>query len=315
MTNANVNDFTDEKVCVYKNEKYSVRNNGAVLRHSKDDGKNRKNDNIWTFGEVKETGYLQIANARVHLIVATAFYGEHPTSDYVVDHIDTNRQNNRPENLRWVTRLENILLNPITCKKIEMLCGCPIEEVLKDISILQEHSLPPNIAWMKTVTQKDAEESLERLLKWAEKPQSTNQNRNLIPVNGKWHVRSLTRGAVQVIDGSPPKPVEFPCCPQLEVDNPLESYFNNTKAGAVFIKEASYAESVIGAALSDDHRILLVACKNNEVTDVSHPIQVTIMQVTYEDGFYIHWHDKFYPYFTNKNGKLEHYWRWEKVVN
>ncbi|WP_294143305.1 HNH endonuclease signature motif containing protein [uncultured Sanguibacteroides sp.] len=33
---------------------------------------------------------------------------------YVVDHIDTNRQNNRIENLRWLTKLENVLLNPIS---------------------------------------------------------------------------------------------------------------------------------------------------------------------------------------------------------
>jgi len=50
MMNADVNDFNEEKICVYKNEKYSVRDNGAVLRHSKNGDKNRKNDNIWTFG-------------------------------------------------------------------------------------------------------------------------------------------------------------------------------------------------------------------------------------------------------------------------
>ena len=50
--------------------------------------------------------------------MATAFHGEPPTKEHVVDHIDTNKQNNRPENLRWVTRLENILLNPITAKRI-----------------------------------------------------------------------------------------------------------------------------------------------------------------------------------------------------
>ena len=44
-------------------------------------------------------------------------------SDYVVDHIDTNRRNNRAENLRWVTRLDNILLNPITCARIVQAFG------------------------------------------------------------------------------------------------------------------------------------------------------------------------------------------------
>lgn len=48
--------------------------------------------------------------------IATAFHGEPPSPQYVVDHIDTNCRNNRPENLRWLTRLENALMNPITRK-------------------------------------------------------------------------------------------------------------------------------------------------------------------------------------------------------
>lgn len=31
---ANIN-FTEEKICIYKNENYLVRDNGAVMRHSK----------------------------------------------------------------------------------------------------------------------------------------------------------------------------------------------------------------------------------------------------------------------------------------
>lgn len=170
MTNVDVNDFNEEKICVYKDETYSVRDNGAVLRHPKNKDKPRQFDNNWTFGKVdSKTGYMKIADKRVHIIVATAFQGEQQTSKYVVDHIDTNRQNNRIENLRWVTRLENILLNPITCKKIELLCDCTIEEILKDISILQKHSLPPDISWMGTVSQEEAEKSLERMSNWAMK--------------------------------------------------------------------------------------------------------------------------------------------------
>lgn len=98
--------------CYYKNELYSVRDNGAILRHTPKNKRPRPTDNNWTFGKLNiKTGYLEIVSVRIHRIVATAFHGEPPTKEHVVDHIDTNKQNNRPANLRWVTRLENILLD------------------------------------------------------------------------------------------------------------------------------------------------------------------------------------------------------------
>lgn len=84
----------------------------------------RPTDNKWTFGKLnKRTGYLEIASVRIHRIVATAFHGKPSSKLLVVDHIDTNKHNNRPENLRWVTRLENVLLNPITLRRVELICG------------------------------------------------------------------------------------------------------------------------------------------------------------------------------------------------
>jgi hypothetical protein len=91
--------------CHYKNEHYSVRDIGAVLRHAPDNKRIRPADNKWTFGKPNsKTGYLENASVRIHRIVATAFHGEAPTKEHVIDHIDTNKQNNRPNNLRWVTR-------------------------------------------------------------------------------------------------------------------------------------------------------------------------------------------------------------------
>ena len=113
-----VNDYREEKSCVYKGEEYLVRDNGAVLRKSRPNQRVRKLDNEWTFGKYNDkTGYAEIAGERVHRIVAMAFIGNPPSSQHVVDHIDTNRRNNRPENLRWVTKLENILLNETTNNK------------------------------------------------------------------------------------------------------------------------------------------------------------------------------------------------------
>ena len=110
-----VDDYKEIAECVYKGEQYSVRDNGAVIRHLREGKRPRKDDGVWTFG-VKNSanGYMQIGTHRVHIIVATAFYGERDSKVYVVDHIDTNRCNNRKENLRWLTRLENVLMNPVT---------------------------------------------------------------------------------------------------------------------------------------------------------------------------------------------------------
>ena len=104
-----IDKYNEQKECSYKNENYAVRDNGAVLRYPQFDKKPRPTDNQWTFGKPNnETGYMEIASVRVHRIVATAFHGEPPTPQHIVDHIDTNRRNNRPENLRWITKLENI---------------------------------------------------------------------------------------------------------------------------------------------------------------------------------------------------------------
>lgn len=66
--------YTEVKDCTYKDEHYSVRDNGAVFRHAKNGHKPRKLDEQWLFGTKNEkTGYMTIGGHRVHIIVATAF--------------------------------------------------------------------------------------------------------------------------------------------------------------------------------------------------------------------------------------------------
>lgn len=159
--------YSINQECHYKNEHYSVRDNGSVLRYTPIDKRTRPTDNKWTFGKMnKETGYLEIASVRIHRIVATAFHGESPSKEHVVDHIDTNKQNNRPENLRWVTKLENILLNPITAKRIEIICGS-VEAFLNNPSKFRDKFSEPNHKWMCIVSIEEANISKEKLLAWA----------------------------------------------------------------------------------------------------------------------------------------------------
>ena len=54
----------------------------------------------------------RVRNMRVHRLVAEAFL-ENPLNLPEVDHINHNRGDNRLENLRWVTRKEN--MNNLTC--------------------------------------------------------------------------------------------------------------------------------------------------------------------------------------------------------
>lgn len=73
----------------YKNEKYSVGDNGAVMRHPKNPDNPRRLDNVWTFGTIdKQKGYLIFSNEVIHRIVASAFLGNPPAPSYVVDHRD-----------------------------------------------------------------------------------------------------------------------------------------------------------------------------------------------------------------------------------
>jgi hypothetical protein len=163
-----IDDYTREEECIYKDERYSARDNGAVYRHPREGKKPRPTDCQWTFGKPNDkTRYMEIGSARVHIIVATAFHGVRDTKIYVVDHIDTNRRNNRLENLRWLTRLENVLLNPISKAKIEWICGCTAEEFLANPEKYRDLILPDTgFGWMRTVTKEEGDQCLKNMLEW-----------------------------------------------------------------------------------------------------------------------------------------------------
>ncbi len=165
-----LNEYCEERECEYLDRRYLVRDNGAILRLAREGGREAPLDNKWTFGKKREDkGYLFFTgNIAVHQVVCTAFHGPRPGPNYIVDHKDTNRCNNRPENLRWFTRLENLLNNDITRKRITLMFGS-VEMFLKNIEKAKSMNIPQDFSWMRTVTKEEAEACKYRLEEWAAK--------------------------------------------------------------------------------------------------------------------------------------------------
>lgn len=311
-------DFKRENECIYKNERYSVRDNGTVLRYPLYGKRPRPTDNNWTFGKLNtKTGYLEIASVRIHRIVATAFHSEPPTKEHVVDHIDTNKQNNRPDNLRWVTRLENTLLNPITARRIEIICGS-VEAFLADPSKFRDKFLDPNYEWMCAVSAEEAKISLERMLSWANsyKPLKGGSlgewifNREIAqtpPVIEPNYILSKTPNAAQRIITYNDKPNEFPSTPQAFEGEPLTAYYDILNEGAPFFRNHNGEYIVVKSGFSKDRQSLFVMTKsayvwrereNGEYIPVpiaelqekisNKDLPHSLTEITYEDGLFVH---------------------------
>lgn len=269
-----IDTFEIEKVCSYKGEIFHVRDNGAIMRISKDGGRKRPLDNHWTFGHVDlRQGYMVAFSNPVHRIVATAFHGNPPTEKHVVDHIDTNRGNNRPENLRWVTRLENILLNSITVKRIEKACGCSIEEFLQNPVQFKDCFQEPNINWMGRVSHEEGQTTLLNLQMWAsgDKSSSGGTLGQWIMGRGEYYIpnediytmpkfsSSLTPHALQNWD----TPTAFPLCPFMISGQPMIDYYSNLAVGKVFSTNRNLNNIIEAFEISEDQETIWVLGKND----------------------------------------------------
>lgn len=296
--------------CHYKNEHYSVRDNGAVFRHYRKNKPTRILDNQWTFGKPNNYGYMLIASEVVHRIVAYAFLGEPPTNQHVVDHIDTNRQNNRPENLRWVTKLENILNNPITLKRIIFRCGS-IEDFLKDPSILKNYEKDdPNFTWMRTVSSQEAKVSWERLVNWANKANKStltqrgvlgewlyqNNQNNFSNHNVSEFKASKTPNAVQKNWSAQS---EFISCPKLGNTDGIIEYSRLLKVNTIFFQNVYYTTTVVKFEVIDSGESLLVLYKINKNEGLES--RWGIMKIEFNNEKFIH------EIILNYNDTLEHY--------
>ena len=79
-----------------------------------------------------------------------------------------------PENLRWLTRLENVLSNPISLKRVIQAYGS-VEAFFSDPSKVREHV--QEFSWMRAVSKEEAAESRTRLENWAQSAQGSKGGR------------------------------------------------------------------------------------------------------------------------------------------
>jgi hypothetical protein len=269
----------------YDGETYLVRDNGAVCRISAGKRK-RKYDGIWTFGRHSESrGYMCIVAHAVHRIVASAFHERPSERHNVVDHIDTNRRNNRADNLRWVTRFENLVLNPITLRRIILAFGS-LDAFFDDPSALGDRV--PNYSWMRPLSKEEAEESRGRLLNWAESGR--------IPVGGElgeWLLRSRTPVLAPIPEDKESltplaiqrrwrTPTEFPACPSTIGPDPLGEYSDRLRPRTVFSRN-TFGDSLTEEA-GQSAAFLVVASELPE----SSVKGWAVAKITVEDGKFIH---------------------------
>lgn len=301
-----VNEFTREVICEYKDEVYSVRDNGAVKRHFRNGYRARKLDGVWTFGtKNKDHGYMMLNSHRVHIIVAKAFIPGNEDGKMVVDHKDTNRCNNRFENLRWLTRLENALLNEATLKRISYLCDGDITKFLENPSCLKDLTgSNQDIMWMRTVTAEEAQQAWAHISSWAKRPSSTNKNGkqrreiedfeewlNIHSVNSEKSVlleeiSSITEGVIQI--GFKEK-MHFPLCPK-DSSQGLEPYAVNLEIGKTLCRSESGKDYTIKSlGWAKEWNAIQVEVEN-DVWDFSSFIYICI-----REGKYIHCRSQYKP--------------------
>ena len=269
-----IHTYQKEITCEYRKEVYRVRDNGAVFRCSRPNKRVRPLDNKWTFGSPnKRTGYMNIASETVHRIVATAFHGIQPTDKHIVDHIDTNRRNNRPKNLRWITKLENLILNPITLQRITFSYGS-LDNFFENPSNSIHKNKNPNFDWMRTVTKQESENTLRNLRNWSDM--------GTIPKGGQleeWIFRSQSEKEQDytqkhlIVESLTPTakqknwktPCKFPNCPLTVTAKGIKDYKNSLKLGSIFSENQFGSSSVIKCDILQESNQLYVLTKGKNI--------------------------------------------------
>lgn len=249
-----------------------------------------------------------ISDIPVHRIVATAFHGEHPPDKSFVDHFDRNRQNNRPENLSWVSPLENALLNPNTLKAILDSYGS-LENFFDNPKQPKSGKTDTNLGWMRPGTKDEMENIRRNMSEWVKKgriPSGGEIGEWIFKSTPKQHIQrpkpddlieSLTPGAVQK---NWTAQSEFPACPQEVFNDPIAEYAEQIEDDELFFQTTYYYTTVIQRTIIDNGEALLVMYEVfNKDRDNK---RWGIMRITFENEKFIH------EIIPNYNDTLEHYW-------
>ena len=293
----------------YKDEIYLVRDNGAVYRKRSPDRRTNSLDEAWTFGVPNQRDrYMCIGSAKIHRIIAVAFLGLPPSKKHVVDHIDRDRANNRVENLRWITNLDNQIRHPSFRKRIINAYGS-LDKFFEDPSN-PANELDSSHAWLKSVTKEDAQKSRDQLLKWTESDRFDTQGILSNKVHGNLPAltptrpplpapekQSLTPMAVQRRWNTP---TEFPCCPRDIGQEPLEEYLRDLSTDAVFSRDRYKESLVVIAELGDGFLSVLVAS-----TEKNAIKPWAVAKITVENGKFVH--ESIGTYFDLNGAKKAHY--------
>jgi hypothetical protein len=248
---------------------------------------------------------MHVGSEVVHRIVATAFYDDQPSEKHIIDHIDTNRRNNRVENLRWITRLDNLLLNPITRQRIISAYGS-MDEFFKNPGAATKPGSVRNFGWMRTVSKEEVQASRNRLLKWADSGQIPKGGRL-----GEWvyGTRQLNEPILEVIPDKQsltPMAIQrnwktlsgFPMCPDSIGSEPLCEYAIRLEFGTVF-SETSFGEALTIVVEQADE-LLTVLCRLT-----GNPVKEwALAKVTVESGKFVH--ESVRTYFSLQGALKEH---------
>ena len=165
--------YCEEHHCVYKNEEYLVRDNGAIMRMARTGKAVRELDNFWTLGKIKnekgEGGWRFMGEA-VHRIVAAAFLGDPPSQkENKILHLDRNPFNNCPCNLRWASNLELTIWRKESNFRIRQLTGASIREFLSNPQNYRHcFDYEIDLDWLCSVWPETTHRALKKIEKWEE---------------------------------------------------------------------------------------------------------------------------------------------------